>query len=174
MSLEDADTNNLSELTPISSNQHVKKAIQNSAIPTVDSSVTVSSKTIIEEQAAMFSNIDKLTNTFCNQLTNLTSVLTHNVTVKQTSRGSSSTSFQEKSLVVKTRHKETKKRHHHKVSSSEDSDNSDGNDTPSHKSPEVNSHYSCVQSATLAQRDDDDKVSIPDGEKMNKNLRALQ
>ena len=68
MSLEDDDTCNLLELTPISSNQHVKKAIQNSAITTVDSSVNVSSKTLIEQQAAMSSNIDKLTNTFCNQL----------------------------------------------------------------------------------------------------------
>ena len=35
MSQEDDDTSNLPELTPISSNQHVKKAIQNSAITTV-------------------------------------------------------------------------------------------------------------------------------------------
>ena len=73
MSQEDDDTSNLPELTPISSNQHVKKAIQNSAISTVDSSVTVSLKRLTEQQAAMSLNIDKLTNTFCDQLTNLTS-----------------------------------------------------------------------------------------------------
>ena len=42
MSPEDDDTNNLPELTPISSNQHVKKVVQNSAITTVDSCVNVS------------------------------------------------------------------------------------------------------------------------------------
>ena len=73
MSQEDDDTSNLPELTPISSNQHVKKAIQNSAITTVDSSVTVSLKRLTEQQAAMSLNIDTLTNTFCDQLTNLTS-----------------------------------------------------------------------------------------------------
>ena len=73
MSQEDDDTSNLPELTPISSNQHVKKAIQNSAISTVDSSVTVSLKRLTEQQAAMSLNIDKLTNSFCDQLTNLTS-----------------------------------------------------------------------------------------------------
>ena len=92
MSLEDDDTSNLPELTPISLNQHVKKAIQNSAITTVDSPVNVSLKTLIEQQADMYSNIDKLKNTFCDQLTNLTSILKHNVNVEQTSRGSSSTS----------------------------------------------------------------------------------
>ena len=59
------DTSNLPELTLISSNQHVKKAIQNSTITTVDSSVNVSLKTLIEQQATMSSNIDKLTDTFC-------------------------------------------------------------------------------------------------------------
>ena len=73
MSQEDDDTSNLPELTPISSNQHVKKAIQNSAVTTVDSSVTVSLKRLTEQQAAMSLNIDTLTNTFCDQLTNLTS-----------------------------------------------------------------------------------------------------
>ena len=92
MSLEDDDTSNLSELTPISSNQRVEKITQNSAITTVDSSVNVCLKTLIEQQAAMSSNIDKLTNTFCDQLTNLTSILKHNVNVEHTSRGSSSTS----------------------------------------------------------------------------------
>ena len=118
----------------------LKKSIQNFALTTVDSSVNVSLKTLIEQQASMSSNIDKLTNTFCNQLTSLTSILTHNVNVEQTSSGS--TSSQEKSLVVKTRHKETRKRNHHYVSSSEDSNDSDGNDTPTHKSPKVNSHHS--------------------------------
>ena len=173
MSLEDDDTSNLPELTPISSNQHVKKAIQNSSITTVDSSVNISLKALIEQQAAMSSNIDKLTNTFCNQLTNLTSILTHNVNVEETSRGSSSTSSQEKSLVVKTKHKETRKRHHHEVSPSEDSDDSDSHDTSTHKNPKVNSHHSCVQSAAPAHRGDD-KVSIPDEVKMNGNLRTLQ
>ena len=116
----------------------------------------------------MPSNIDKLTNTFCNQLTNSISILTHNVNAEQTSTGSSSTSSQEKSLVVKTRHKKTRKRHHHEVSSSEDSD-----DAPTHKSPKVNFHHSCVQSAAPAHRNDD-KVSLPDEEEMNRNLRVLQ
>ena len=128
MSLEDDDTSNLLEFTPIISNQHVKKAIQNSAIVTVDTFINASLKTLIKQQAAMYSNTDKLTNTFCNQLTNFTSILTHNVNVEQTLRGSSSTSSQEQSLVVKTRHKETRNRHHHEVSSSEDSDGSDGSD----------------------------------------------
>ena len=61
----------------------VLEAIQSSAI-TVDSSVNVSLKTLIEQQATMPSNIDKLTNTFCDQLTHLTSILKHNVTVEQT------------------------------------------------------------------------------------------
>ena len=52
MSLEDDDTSNLPEYTLINSNQHVKKAIQNSAITTVDSSINVSLKTLIEQQAA--------------------------------------------------------------------------------------------------------------------------
>ena len=39
MSLEDDDTSNLPELTPIISNQHVRKVIQIYAITTVDSSV---------------------------------------------------------------------------------------------------------------------------------------
>ena len=48
MSLEDDDTSNLPELTPISSNQHVRKAVQNSAMRTVDSSADISLKTLIE------------------------------------------------------------------------------------------------------------------------------
>ena len=48
MSLEDDDASNLLEFTPISSNQHVQKAIQNSPITRVDGSVNVSLKTIIE------------------------------------------------------------------------------------------------------------------------------
>ena len=46
---------------------------------------------------------------------------------------------------------------------------------PNHKSPRVNSHHSCVQSSTApAHRDDDDKVSIPEEDKMNRNLKVLQ
>ena len=70
-------------------------------ITTVDSSVNVSLKTLIEQQAAMSSNNEKL-----QILTNLTSILKHNVNAEQTSRGSSSTSSQEQSLILKTRHKE--------------------------------------------------------------------
>ena len=99
MSLQDDDTSNLPELTPISSNQHIKKSVQNSAITTVDSSVNISLKTLTEQQATMSSNIDKLANTFCNQLSNLTSILKHNVNVEKTSRGSSLTSSQEQSVV---------------------------------------------------------------------------
>ena len=62
MSLEGDDTSNLIELTPISSNQRVQKAIEKSIITTVDSSVDVSLKTLIKQQAAMSSNIDKFTN----------------------------------------------------------------------------------------------------------------
>lgn len=62
MSLEGDDTSNLIELTPISSNQRVQKAIEKSIITTVDSSVDVSLKTLIKQQAAMPSNIDKFTN----------------------------------------------------------------------------------------------------------------
>ena len=40
-------------------NQHVKKVVQNSAITAVDSSVSVSLKTLIEQQASVSSNIDK-------------------------------------------------------------------------------------------------------------------
>ena len=122
----------------------------------------------------MSANIDKLTNTFCDQLKNLTSILKHNVNVEHTSKGSSSSSSQEQFLVVKTRHKETRKRYHHEVSSSKDSDDSDGNDAPFHKTPRVNSHHSCVQSSTAPAHRDDDKVSIPDEEEMNRNLKARQ
>ena len=107
MPLEDHDNSNLPEFTSVSSNQPVTKFIQNSAITTVDSSVNVSLKTLIEQQVAISSNIDKLANTFCDELTNLTSILKHNVNVEQASRGNNSTSSQEQSLVVKTRHKET-------------------------------------------------------------------
>ena len=62
MSLEGDDTSNLIELTPISSNQRVQKAIEKSIITTVDSSVDVSLKTLIKQQATMPSNIDKFTN----------------------------------------------------------------------------------------------------------------
>ena len=84
----------LPELTPISSNQHVQKANQNFTITIVDSSVNVSLKTLIEHQAATSLNTDELTNTFCEQLKNLTSILEHKVNVEQTSRGSNSTSSQ--------------------------------------------------------------------------------
>ena len=92
MYLEHDDTSNLPELTLISSNQHVKKVLQNSAITTVDSFVNVSLKILIEQQAALSPSIDKLRNTFCYKLTNLTSILKHNANVEKTSRGSSSTS----------------------------------------------------------------------------------
>ena len=71
------------------------------------------------------------------------------------------TSSQEQSLVVKTRHKETRKSHHPEVSSLKNSDDSDSNNTPTHKSPMINSHHSCVQSSTAPAHIDDDKVSIP-------------
>ena len=48
MSLEDDDTSNLPEFTPICSNQHVKKAVQNSAMRKVDSSADINLKTLIE------------------------------------------------------------------------------------------------------------------------------
>ena len=70
--------------------------------------------------------------------------------------------------MVKTRHRETWKRHHHEVFSSEDSDDSDDNNTPTNKSPRP------VQSSTSPTHRDDDKVSIPDEEEMNRNLKALQ
>ena len=92
MYLEDNDTSNLRELTPITSNQHVKKVLQNSATTTVDSFVNVSLKILIEQQAAMSSSNDKLTNTFCYKLTNLTAIPKHNANSEKTSRGSSSTS----------------------------------------------------------------------------------
>ena len=103
MSLEDYDTSNLPELTPISSNQHVKKAIQNSTITTVDNSVNASLKTLMEEHVAMPLNINKLTNTFYDQLKNLTSILKDNVNVEQP-QSISSTSCQNQSLVVQTRY----------------------------------------------------------------------
>ena len=85
MSLED-DTGHFSWLTPISSNQRVQKTIQNSTITAIDSSVNISLKTLTEQQAAMSSNIDKFTNTFCDQLKNLTSILKHNVNVEHLKR----------------------------------------------------------------------------------------
>ena len=68
---------------------------------------------------------------------NLPSILKHNGNVEQTSRGISSTISSEQSLVVKTGHIETRKRHYHEVSSLEDSDDSDDNDTPIHKTPTI-------------------------------------
>ena len=173
MSLEDNDTSNLPKLTPISSNQHVKQAVQNSTMRTVDSSADKSLKTLIEQQADMPLNIDKLIDTFCGQLTNLISILIHKVNVEQTSRGSRMISPKKQSLVVKTRQKETRKKSHHEVSSSEDADDSDGNHTSTHKGPRVNSHHRCVQLSKPEHRDDD-KVSILDGEEMNRNTKAHQ
>ena len=81
------------------------------------------------------------------------------------------TSSHEQFLVVKTRHKEIRKRHHYQVSSSEDFDDSDDSDTPTHKSPRINFHDSYVQLSTAPVQGDDDKVSIPDEEKNNRNLK---
>ena len=173
MSLEDDNTSNLPKLTSISSNQPAQKAIQNSTITTVDISVNVSLKTLTDKEAAMSSNIDKY-NTFCDQLKNLSSILKLIVNIEQTLRGSSPTFCHEQPLVVKTRQKETRKKHNHDDSSSEDSDDSDDNDTPTLKSPRVNSHHSCVKSSIVPAHREDDKVSIPDKEKMYKNLKVLQ
>ena len=89
-------------------------------------------------------------------------LIMHNVIVEPSSRGSSSTSYQEQSLVVKTRHKDTRKRHHHQVSSSKGFDFSDVNNTLTHNSLRVNSHHSCVQSSAAPPHRGDDKVSISD------------
>ena len=118
MSLEDDDPGNLPELIPISSNQHVKNAIQNSTIITVDSSANVGLKAFIKQKATISSNIYQLINNACDRLTNLISILKQNVNDEQTSRGRSSNSCHEQSLVVKTRHEETRKINHHEVSSS--------------------------------------------------------
>ena len=147
-----------------------QKAIQTSIIATVESPVNVSLKTLIEQQAAMSLNIDKFRNTFCDQLKNSTSILNHNVDVEQNSRGSSWTSSQEQLRPdIKRLGKVISE-----VSSSEDSDNSDDNNTLTHKSPKVNSHHRCVQSSTKPAYRDDDKVSIPDEDEMNRNLKDLQ
>ena len=53
---------------------------------------------------------------------------------------------------VKTRYKETRKRHHHEAS--EVSDDVDDNDTPSHKSPRLNSQSYVQSLAASAHRDD--------------------
>ena len=73
--------------------------------------------------------------------------------------------------MAKTRHKEIRKRHHYQVSSSEDFDDSDDNDTRTHKSPRINFHDSYVQLSTAAAQGNDDKVSIPDEEENNSNLK---
>ena len=57
--------------------------------------------------------------------------------------------------------------------SSEDFDDSDDNDMPTHKSPRINSHHISVQSSTAAAHRDDDKVSTPDDEEMNMNLKGV-
>ena len=79
----------------------------------------------------------------------------------------------------KTRHKETRNRYHHDVFSPENSDDSDDNDTPTHKSPRVNSRHSCVQSSKAAAHTDVSRWrrnsiqdSTPDEEKINTNLKA--
>ena len=45
---------------------------------------------------------------------------------------------------------------------------------PTHKSRRVNSHHSCLLSSTAPAQRVDEKVSIPDEEEMNRNLKALQ
>lgn len=57
--------------------------------------------------------------------------------------------------------------------SSEDFDDSDDNDMRIHKSPRNNPHHICVQSSTAAAHRDDDKVSTPDDEDMNRNLKGV-
>ena len=94
--------------------------------------------------------------------------------VEQISRGSSSSTSHEQSLVVKNRHKETRKKHCHKVSSTDGCDDSDDNDTPTCKSPRVSSHHSCVQSLTVPAHRDNDKVSLTGEKKMNSNSKAFQ
>ena len=94
MSPENADNSNLPEVTKISSNQHVKKQFKTPLSQQLIV-VNVNLRTPTEQQAVMSSNTDKLTNTFYDQLTHVTSVLKHNVNVEQNSRGSTSTSSQE-------------------------------------------------------------------------------
>ena len=45
---------------------------------------------------------------------------------------------------------------------------------PTHKSPRVNLHHSCVQSSKAPAHRHDDKVSIPDEEEMKRNLKGVQ
>ena len=120
----------------------------------------------------MSSNIDKLTKTFYDQLKSLTTIIKHNV--KQKARVSSSAISQKQSLVVKTRHKDTRKRHHPEASSSKNSEDSNNNNyTPSHRRTSVNSQ-NCVQSSTAPTHRSDDKKVLPDEKKMNWNLKDLQ
>ena len=65
------------------------------------------------------------------------------------------------------------KRYHRKVSSSEDSDD---NYKPTYKSPRVNTPITAVCSHQQHQyiARDDDKVSMPVEEEMNRNLKDLQ
>ena len=86
---------------------------------------------------------------------------------------SSSAISQKQSLVVKTRHKDTRKRHHPQASSSKDSEDSNNNNTPSHRSTSINSQ-NCVQSSTAPTHRNDDKKVLPDEKKMNRNLKDLQ
>ena len=64
--------------------------------------------------------------------------------------------------------------YHYEFLSSEDSNNSDDNYKPTHKSLSVNSPHSFVESSTAPVHRNDDKVSIQDEEEMNRNLKALQ
>ena len=84
MSLEEVDISNLLEFIPMGLNQHVKNVVQNYPIIKVDSSMNVTFRHLKSTKAAISSNIDKLRNTFCNQLTKLTSILKLNVNVEQT------------------------------------------------------------------------------------------
>ena len=47
-------------------------------------------------------------------------------------------------------------------------------DKPTHKCLTGNSHRSCLQSSTAPPHRDVDKVSMPDEERLNRNLKALQ
>ena len=44
---------------------------------------------------------------------------------------------------------------------------------PIRKIPRVNSHHNCVQPSTVSAHRDDDKVTMPNDEEMNRTLKAL-
>ena len=44
---------------------------------------------------------------------------------------------------------------------------------PIRKIPRVNSNHSCVQSSTVSAHRDDDKITMPNDEEMNRTLKAL-